>query len=138
MQRTIGGVVASVAAIAICVSAAGAVDGPMGFEPIPGSAYGQGSSTWSEPFIVPNGFEQTLVADETTLNIYGGNTDDLTDMNTVNETGIRAGRYLYRTHEVGSNGAVSVVELATGEAKVIAQNAGSRRLDGIPWSPWPP
>ena len=136
MRKVIGGFVAAVAAIAIAVGAAAAVDGPMGFEPIPGSAYGQASSTWSEPFIVPDGFEQTLVADETTLNIYGGNVDDLTDMNTVNETGIRAGRYLYRTHELGSNGSVSVVDLETGEAKVIAQNAGWRRLDGIRWTPW--
>ena len=136
MQRTIGGVIASVTAVAIFVSVAAAVDGPMGFEPIPGSAYGQASSTWDVPFIVPDGFEQTLVADETTLNIYGGNTDDLTDMNTQNETGIRAGRYLYRTHEVGSNGSVSVVDLQTGEAKVIAQNPGWRRLDGLRWTPW--
>jgi hypothetical protein len=135
-KKVVGGVVAAVAAIAISVSAAAAVDGPMGFEPIPGSAYGQASSTWDVPFIVPDGFEQTLVADETTLNIYGGNVDDLTDMNTVNETGIRAGRYLYRTHEVGSNGSVSVVDLETGEAKVIAQNQGWRRLDGIRWTPW--
>ena len=136
MQKVVGGVVAGVAAIAISVSAAAAADGPMGFEPISGSAYGQASSTWTEPFIVPEGFQQTLVADETTLDIYGNNVDDLTDMNTVNETGIRAGRYLYRTHEVGSNGAVSVVDLETGEAQVIAQDPGWRRLDGIRWTPW--
>jgi hypothetical protein len=136
MQKVVLGVVAAAATIAISVSAAAAVDGPMGFEPIPGSAYGQASSTWDVPFIVPDGFEQTLVADETTLNIYGGNIDDLTDMNTVNETGIRAGRYLYRTHEVGSNGSVSVVDLETGEAKVIGQNPGWRRLDGLRWTPW--
>jgi hypothetical protein len=136
MQKVVGGIVAGVTAIAISVSAAAAVDGPMGFEPIAGSAYGQASSTWTEPFVVPDGFEQTLVADETTLDIYGNNVDDLTDMNTVNETGIRAGRYLYRTHEVGSNGAVSVVDLETGQAKVIAQDLGWRRLDGIRWTPW--
>ena len=136
MQKVIGGVLAAVAAIAVSVGVAAAVDGPMGFEPISGSAYGQASSTWSVPFIVPDGFEQTLVADETTLNIYGGNVDDLTDMNTVNENGIRAGRYLYRTHELGSNGSVSVVNLETGEANVIAQDPGWRRLDGIRWTPW--
>lgn len=56
-------------------------------------------------------------------------------MNTVNETGRQAGRYLYRTHEVSSNGAVSVVDLKTGEAKVIAQRADWRRLDGVRWTP---
>ena len=136
MQKVVGGVIAAAAAVAISVSVAAAVDGPMGFEPIPGSAYGQASSTWDVPFIVPDGFTQTLVADETTLNIYGGNVDDLTDMNTQNENGPRAGRYLYRTHEVGSNGSVSVVSLDTGEAEVIAQNPGWRRLDGIRWTPW--
>lgn len=108
----------------------------MAFDPIPGSAYGQASTTWAEPFVVPAGFSQTLVKDETTFNIYGGAVDDLTDMNTVNETGPEAGRYLYRTHEVGSNGAVSVVDLKTGETKILTQNAGYRRLDGIRWTPW--
>jgi secreted PhoX family phosphatase len=70
------------------------------------------------------------------LDIYGDGVDDLTDMNTVNETGQQAGRYLYRTHEVGANGALSVVDLKTGQAKVIAQDPGWRRLDGIRWTPW--
>jgi secreted PhoX family phosphatase len=86
--------------------------------------------------VAPDGFTQEVVADETVLDIYGGGTDDLTDMNVHNETGVDAGRYLYRTHEVGSNGALSVVDLKTGEAKVIAQDAGWRRLDGIEWTAW--
>lgn len=114
---------------------ASAATGPMAFEPIPGSAYGQLTSTWTEPFIVPEGYTQRLVADESALDIYS-NADDLTDMNTVNETGPHAGRYLYRTHEVGSNGSLSVVDLVTGEAKVIEQHPGYRRLDGLRWTPW--
>ncbi|MCC5032504.1 PhoX family protein [Streptomyces sp. WAC 00631] len=110
--------------------------GPMAFQPIEGSAYDRMSADWSEPLVAPQGFRQKLVADETVLDIYGGGTDDLTDMNTVNETGRQAGRYLYRTHEVSSNGAVSVVDLKTGEAKVIAQRADWRRLDGVRWTPW--
>ena len=58
------------------------VDGPMKFTPIAGSAYGQASTTWTEPFVVPGGFAQTLVKDETTFDIYGGGVDDLTEMNT--------------------------------------------------------
>ena len=115
---------------------ASAARGPMAFDPIAGSAYDQQSTSWSEPLVAPEGFTQRLVADETILDIYGGDVDDLTDMNTVNETGKMAGRYLYRTHEVGSNGALSVVDLETGEAKVIAQDAGWRRLDGLRWTPW--
>lgn len=113
-----------------------AASGPMAFEPIDGSAYGQQSTDWTEPLVAPEGFAQELVADETVLDIYGGGTDDLTDMNVQNETGPRAGRYLIRTHEVGSNGSVSVVDLQTGEAHVVAQDPGFRRLDGIDWTPW--
>jgi uncharacterized protein len=138
MRKLIGGITAGVMAVALFVGVAAAVNGPMGFDPIAGSAYGQESSTWDEPFVVPEGFTQTLVKDETTFDIYPG-VDDLTDMNTVNENGIRAGRYLYRTHEVGSNGSVSVVDLQTGGAEVIAQDLQAptyRRLDGLRWTPW--
>lgn len=116
--------------------AAFAANGPMAFEPIDGSAYGQQTTAWDVPLIAPEGFTQELVMDETGLDIYGGGVDDLTDMNTVNETGPQAGRYLIRTHEVGANGAVSVVDLETGEAKVVAQDPGFRRLDGLRWTPW--
>jgi secreted PhoX family phosphatase len=57
-------------------------------------------------------------------------------MTTLNENGNQAGRYLYRTHEVGSNGAVSVTDLWTGETRILAQQANWGRLDGIAWSPW--
>ncbi len=110
--------------------------GPMDFQPITGSAYGQTSPDWTDPVIAPQGFTQRLVADETVLDIYGGGADDLTDMNTVNETGRRDGRYLYRTHEVGSNGALSVVNLKTGEARILTQREDWRRLDGLRWTPW--
>ena len=60
------------------------------------------TASWTEPFVVPDNCTQSLVSDETVLDIYSG-VDDLTDMNTVNETGRQSGRYLYRTHEVGSN-----------------------------------
>lgn len=107
----------------------------MDFEPIAGSAYDQLTQDWTEPFVVPDTCTQELVSDESALDIYPG-VDDLTDMNTVNETGRRAGRYLYRTHEVGSNGSLSVVDLETGKAKILVQDAGYRRLDGLTWTPW--
>ena len=133
-RQAVAGVTAVGLAVAVAVQA-GAADGPMAFEPIAGSAYGQQSTDWAEPFVVPDGYAQHRVADETLLDIYPG-ADDLTDMNTVNETGPQAGRYLYRTHEVGSNGSVSVVDLRTGQAKVLVQDPGYRRLDGIEWTPW--
>lgn len=129
--------IAAVAAALVGIGApAYAANGPFGFEPIKGSAYGEQTATWDEPLVAPDGFAQQLVADETVLDIYGGGTDDLADMNVHNETGVHAGRYLYRTHEVGSNGALSVVDLQTGKAKVIAQRSDWRRLDGIEWTPW--
>jgi hypothetical protein len=108
---------------------------PFTFTALAASAYGQGTADWTLPYLLPAGYTQQLVADETVLDIYAG-ADDLTDMNTVNETGRHAGRYLYRTHEVGDNGALSVVDLRTGEAEVLLQDAGYRRLDGLEWTPW--
>ncbi|WP_136709223.1 alkaline phosphatase PhoX [Agromyces sp. H66] len=134
--RTIAGAALCATAFALIpAGAATAANGPIGFDPIDGTPYATATAAWTEPFVIPTGFTQQLVADETVLDIYAG-ADDLTDMNTVNETGPEAGRYLYRTHEVGSNGSLSVVDLKTGEAKVIAQDAGWRRLDGIRWTPW--
>ena len=116
----------------------------MAFDPIPGSAYGQTTAAWTEPFIVPQGYRQERVSDETDLDIYPGQ-QDLTDMNTVNETGKQAGRYLYRTHEVDDLGAVSVVDLwGIRPTRVLVQEGDPRfpeitsatDLDGIRWTPW--
>ncbi len=100
----------------------------------------------SEPWKLPEGYIQTVVSDETDLNIYPTE-DDWHDMNVVNETGQNAGRYMYRTHEVRLGdgapdewnelgGAVSVVDLETGESSIIAQSTDYTALDGIAWTPW--
>lgn len=115
--------------------------GPFSFEAIAGSAY---TTPWNPvaPWIIPEGFTQSVVSDESDLNIYDNGRDDWNDMNVVNETGKQAGRYMYRTHEVraGSTyvegGAVSVVDLKTGKARVIAQDPSWTALDGIYWTPW--
>ena len=124
------------------------VKGPMAFKPIKGSAYNEltndpavlDESTW----LIPEGFKQSVVSDESNLNIYIDN--DWPDMNTVNETQKQAGRYLYRTHEVrpGNDqrndgrlgGAVSVIDLKTGKAKELAARDYWEALDGIVWTPW--
>lgn len=128
-------------------AAAAVTDGPMSFEPIAGSAYAELTADAvvldSEPWIVPRGFGQIIVSDEGKLDIYAGS--DWPDMNTLNETGKDAGRYLYRTHEIrprssdggaGRGAAVSVVDLKTGETRVLAQRADWEALDGIVWTPW--
>ena len=110
-----------------------------GFEPIAGSAYGRASESWTVPYLLPEGYTQTLVSDETTLDVYPG-TPDLHDMNTQNATGVDAGRYLYNTYEVASGAVLGVTDLRTGESKVIADGADWgfdwRHLDGIRWTPW--
>jgi hypothetical protein len=133
-RKTMIAAAASVLALGLAPQAIAAT-GPMRFEPIAGSAYDQQTADWTEPFVVPENCTQRLVMDETEFDIYSG-VDDLTDMNTVNETGRQAGRYLYRTHEVGTNGSLSVVDLKTGEAEILVQDPGYRRLDGLTWTPW--
>jgi hypothetical protein len=128
------------------------VQGPMAFDSISGSAYNQQNATDLDtaPWVIPEGYSQSVIADESGLNIYVGN--DWNDMNTVNETQKHAGRYLYRTHEVRggaigndgnslrmdgySGGAVSVVDLKTGEAKEVVGRDDWEALDGIVWTPW--
>lgn len=79
------------------------VKGPMAFAPIAGSAYAQTTTDAailnSEPWVIPEGFTQRIISDESNLDIYPA-MNDWTDMSVVNETGKKAGRYLYRTHEV--------------------------------------
>ncbi|MGH7528535.1 MAG: alkaline phosphatase PhoX [Gemmatimonadales bacterium] len=84
----------------------------------------------AEQLVLPTGYVQTLLASE------GAGFPDLADMITVNETKSRRGRFLYRTHETGSNGAVSVTDLVTGATSILAQRADWERLDGIAWTPW--
>ena len=139
-----------VAAVGVVLSGAAMADsvvtGPMAFDPIAGSAYGLQAdpSIPTAPWVIPQGFSQTIVSDESDLNIYVG--VDWPDMSVVNETKKHAGRYLYRTHEVrpgndqrvdgGMGGAVSVIDLQTGATKEIAARADWEALDGLVWTPW--
>lgn len=135
MHKRITTAAAALGLAALAVTPAAHAAYTWNFTPIPGSAYAQGSTTWDEPFVVPNGFCQTKVQDESDLDVYPG-VDDLHDMNTVNETGALAGRYLYNTYEVGAGGAVGITDLATGDTAVLAQRPDWNRLDGIRWTPW--
>jgi uncharacterized protein len=110
------------------------------FTPAAGSAPCPGEPTdyEAQPFVIPAGYEQRVVLEEGTPPPWGGSspTQDLWDMNTQNETGKDAGRYVYRTHETGSNGAVTVTDLKTGVTSVLAQRADFERFDGVVWTPW--
>lgn len=121
------------------------INGPMKFKPIAASAYEQTTADPlilnSKPWVIPAGFTQYIISDESNLDIFP-NSNDWNDMNTVNETGKHAGRYLYRTHEVRPSaspyfgGAVSIVDLKTGAAEILAQRADWEALDGLVWTPW--
>lgn len=139
-------VLSLITAFSAHVQADAVVNGPMPFNPIASSAYGMENDAdiTTTPWVIPRGYVQSIVSDERNLDIYLGN--DWNDMNTVNETGKHAGRYLYRTHEVrgknsarvdgGSGGAVSVVDLKTGIAREVVGRADWEALDGIVWTPW--
>jgi hypothetical protein len=141
-------------AVAGVAGAGPLVNGPMGFDPIPESAYAGLTNDPlvlnSTPWMIPEGFSQSIVSDENDLDIYVGTSWN--DMNTVNETRKQAGRYLYRTHEVrpgafgddrnslrndgGSGGAMSVVDLNTGAAVELAARTDWEAMDGILWTQW--
>ena len=109
--------------------------GPFQFSPLPASAAcvpgGAGTFPAEQPFLLPEGFVQTVVARE-----GDGGTIDNWDMHTLNETGPHAGRFLYHSHEVPTNGMVSVTDLSSGETRVLAQRVYWDRLDGLVWTPW--
>ncbi len=99
------------------------------FKPLASSSACPGAV--NKPFVLPSGYDQQIVAQE-----GDGGTEDLWDMNTQNETGKDAGRYVYRTHEVSPGAEVSVTDLKTGKTNVLAQRSDWERFDGIVWSPW--
>jgi hypothetical protein len=106
------------------------VSGSGGFQftPLAASAVCTPGGNANAPFVVPDGFTQTIVASEPDV-------PDAIDMNTQNETGPHAGRYLYRPAE-GSIGAVTVTDLETGITKQLAFHPDWESMDPIVWTPW--
>ena len=107
----------------------GVATGPFQFTPLPTSAACTNGGNPEQPLVLPPGYRQVMLASEPQF-------QDNIDMNTQNETGPEAGRYLYRAHEVGLNGSVSVTDLETGETRTIAQRADWEALDPATWTPW--
>jgi uncharacterized protein len=99
------------------------------FEPLASSSPCTGATT--EPFLLPSDYGQEVLVQE-----GDGGTIDLFDMITQNETGQDKGRFVYRTHETGTNSQVSVTDLRTGTTEILAQRADWERFDGIVWTPW--
>jgi hypothetical protein len=136
MRRKVLPTVLGVLAVGVGVAlAAEATDTKADFSPFerftPLAASATCTTAGDDPFVLPAGYTQTVIARE-----GQGGTIDLWDMNTQNEIGTDAGRYVYRTHETGTGGQVSVVDLRTGAVSILAQRADWERLDGIDWTPW--
>jgi hypothetical protein len=107
----------------------GVTAGPFRFASLSSSTVCSDGGDPIEPLTLPTGFSQITVASEPDF-------ADVPDMNTQNENGHQVGRYLYRVHEVGSNGSLSVTDLQTGLTKIIAQRADWESLDPTVWTPW--
>lgn len=99
------------------------------FEPLASSSACVGAL--DDPFVLPPDYGQQVVARE-----GDGGTIDLWDMNTQNESGKDAGRYVYRAHETSTGAGVSVTDLKEGDTHMLAQRADWERFDGIVWTPW--
>jgi secreted PhoX family phosphatase len=98
------------------------------FAPLASSAVCTNGGNANAPFILPAGFDQVAIAHEPDM-------DDAPDMNTQNENGPQAGRYLYRVSE-GSKASLAVTDLVTGVTKIIAARADWESLDPTVWTPW--
>lgn len=126
---------ASMSIAALAQSDPSPAGGPFQFTPLATSAAcvtgGAGAYPAEQPFVLPPGFVQSVIAREGD----GGSTDNW-DMNTLNETGARAGRLLYRSHETPEAGQVTVTDLDTGLTRIVAERADWNRLDGLVWTPW--
>jgi hypothetical protein len=105
-----------------------------GTPPIPATLAGLDSY---QPFVLPSGYSSRVVTTERDPGLFGlGFGVDNFDMLTLNETGPHAGRFLYRTHEVGSNGSLSETDLVTGVTRVVANASHYESIDGLAWTPW--
>lgn len=109
-------------------SASDVGSGGFQFMPLAASAVCTPGGNAAAPFIVPPGYTQTIVATEPQV-------PDAIDMNTQNETGKFAGRYLYRPAE-GANPTVTVTDLETGVTKPLAFRPDWESMDPIVWTPW--
>ena len=131
LTALVAGALVAITMSGIALAAAEVGSGAFQFEPVPASAVCTPGGNPTQPFVLPPGYIQTVFAAEPE-----GGTRDLWDMNTLNETGPEAGRYLYRTHETSNTSQVSVTDLTTRTITVLAQRADWERFDGIAWTPW--
>src|SRR5262245_21064961 len=102
--------------------------GAFQFAPLAASAVCTNGGSATQPLVLPPGYQQTVIAQEPQVS-------DAIDMNTENENGPNAGRYLYRVSE-GSTASLAVTDLVTGQTKIITQRTDWESLDPVVWTPW--
>ena len=102
--------------------------GAFRFTPLAASVVCTNGGSATQPLVLPDGYQQTVIAQEPDVG-------DAIDMNTENETGPEAGRFLYRVSE-GLTSSLAVTDLVTGTTKIIAQRVDWESLDPVVWTPW--
>jgi hypothetical protein len=122
MRTTLPAIVLAAAAVPAALAA------PTGFTPLATSTACTNGGDPGAPFTAPPEYTQTVVASEPAF-------ADAADMNTLNETGPFAGRFLYRPSE-GTVGEVTVTDLWTGITTRLAFRPDWEAMDTIVWTPW--
>ncbi|MEW5915486.1 MAG: alkaline phosphatase PhoX [Gemmatimonadota bacterium] len=92
------------------------------------------ASAQNHPLQLPTGFAQKIIGRQS--DVITTSSEVNFDMLTLNETGPKAGRYLYRTHEVSPFGALSRIDLETGLSELVVERQDWESLDGLVWTPW--
>ncbi len=108
------------------------------FTPLAASVTG-GSLPEDKPFLLssPDFMQETLNANNLGAQNGGVKLGDNWDMNTLNETGPNAGRFLFTPYETGSAG-VRRLDVVTGKAETIVANGtqGFINGDASRWTPF--
>lgn len=92
------------------------------------------STPQNQPLQLPTGFTQTIISRQSDVVTTNGEVNF--DMLTLNETGPKAGRYLYRTHEVSPFAGLSRIDLETLKSELVVERQDWESFDGLVWTPW--
>ncbi len=87
-----------------------------------------------QPLQLQAGYTQSIIGRQS--DVVTTSSEVNFDMLTLNENGPNAGRYLYRTHEVGPYGALSRIDLQTGVNELVVERQDWESIDGLVWTPW--
>ena len=99
------------------------------FDQVKASAVCSAGGDAAKPLSLAAAFGQTIVASEP------GFPDRATDL-TLNKADPDPERFIYRTHSLITNSAVSVTDTANGNvSRILSQRGDWERLDGLVWTP---